>query len=523
MNNFKILLKNNFNILLASFKSKKLRKKTTITLSTIILIGLGIFALSFLQAYSLFVGLAGLGLSKIALFNGVLMSFVVVILISTTKVTASHTLNDSDLLLSLPIKKITIALSKTVSQYLFNFLFGFLLLFPYIVWYMVYEGFIFSFLLAGILAILLMPLLALALQYILNFIIIRLFNKTRHASLFKSFLTIVLFLGTMSLFAFTTPNYGALNPLELDAFINKFPPISWFINFMLNTDLFALLMIAIITVIPFIFGLILYVKNFGKTFVGYTENNTPLIYKGHNNAFMSLLKKELKNYVLTPIYILNTIIGPVFIIILTTVVALEGYVALTDGLSESLQIQVTKDMLFAGLTIMFTSFTFLTMISCSTISLEGKNLWILKSTPVKEKHLFLAKAVPNLIIVVPFLIIGSLLLSSILHFTIIQTLLFVLIPLLASAIVAFGGLLINLFFPKLEWTDPVSVVKQGMSTIITMLMGFICLFIPIAIYLLFSQLSFINLAFLTAIIYLAIAGICIAVLFTRGKKMFRAL
>ena len=35
-------------------------------------------------------------------------------------------------------------------------------------------------------------------------------------------------------------------------------------------------------------------KNFGKTFVGYTENNTPLIYKGHNNAFMSLLKKELK-------------------------------------------------------------------------------------------------------------------------------------------------------------------------------------------------------------------------------------
>ena len=57
----------------------------------------------------------------------------------------------------------------------------------------------------------------------------------------------------MSLFAFTTPNYGALNPLELDAFINKFPPISWFMNFMLNTDLFALLMIAIITVIPFIF------------------------------------------------------------------------------------------------------------------------------------------------------------------------------------------------------------------------------------------------------------------------------
>ena len=122
------------------------------------LMGLGFLALSFFQAYSQFVGLSPMGLSKIVLFNGFLISFVISILVAVMKITATHTFSDADLLLSMPIKKSTIALVKTISKYLFNFALIFFLLVPYFTLYMVYEGFSLYTLFMSLLILILFPI-----------------------------------------------------------------------------------------------------------------------------------------------------------------------------------------------------------------------------------------------------------------------------------------------------------------------------------------------------------------------------
>ncbi|MGD9901287.1 MAG: hypothetical protein AB7S44_01980 [Spirochaetales bacterium] len=519
MNNFKILMKNNFNILIGSLQGKKERKKMTVMIGLVVLMGLGFFVLSLFQAYSQYVGLSPLGLSKIALFNGVLISLVTLTLISVMKTTSARTATDADLLLSLPIKKSTIAISKVVSTYLFDAFFMILLFLPYVIWYLIYDGFSVPILLFGLASALLVPLFAMGLEHILTFVVTRIFNRSKYAALLKSLIAIFAFFCTLALFAVSMPNYGTLNPADIDAFINQFPPVNWFINFVLAGNIIDFIKILIITILPAALGVKLYSENFGKTFVGYTNTNTELIYKNKTSALSSLIKKELKRYVLTPIYILNTIIGPIFIVILTVFVLIKG----SAGLSALIGITIPTEIIFGVLTLMYTSFVFLTMISPSTISLEGKNLWVLKSIPVAEKDIFLSKAAPNLLATAPFVAVGSIVLSIALQFTILQAVLFALIPLLASAIISFGGVLINLMLPKLEWSDEVSVVKNGMSTVVTMLCGFALLILLGALYFIFPSLPIEVLAIIGATLFIVLLVVIIRLLFTKGKTLWQKL
>ena len=105
MNNLSILLKNSFNNLIGSLRGKKKKRSINNPILFGIIAFVGFLMLSFLQAYSQFVGMAPMGLSKIALFNGLLITFVIIVLYIAMKVTATPKTNDSDLLLSLPIKK----------------------------------------------------------------------------------------------------------------------------------------------------------------------------------------------------------------------------------------------------------------------------------------------------------------------------------------------------------------------------------------------------------------------------------
>ena len=57
MSNLKIIIKNNFNMLLGRLQGKK-NRKSTVTAVTLLALGMiGIFAVSLLQAWSMFKGL----------------------------------------------------------------------------------------------------------------------------------------------------------------------------------------------------------------------------------------------------------------------------------------------------------------------------------------------------------------------------------------------------------------------------------------------------------------------------------
>ena len=519
MNNLSILLKNSLNNLIGSIMGKKKRRFANKPILLGALAFVVFLTLSFFQAFSQFAGMAPMGLSKLALFNGFLITFLILVLYVSMKVTATPKTNDTDLLLSLPIKKHLVALSKVLTRYFFDLLISFLLLSPYLILYVIYEGFSLPFLLIGFSFILFIPLLSVGLNYILEFVITRLFNKTKHASLLKSLIALVVFFATMTLFFLTMPNFASINPADADAFIYSFPPISWFLKFLLTQDIVSLLLSLCITVPPFVLGVFLYSKNFGRSFGVYQNRSKELLFLNNTSVLKSLIKKELNRYFLTPIYVLNTIIGPILIVGFSIFIAFKG----SAGIIDMIGIPIPEEIIFALITIAICSSISLTMISASALSLEGRNLWILKSTPAKESDIFISKAFPNIILTAPVAFVCLLALSFILNFSFVQAILAILICVTMSLNVSFGGLFINLLIPKLDWAEETQVVKQSISVLISMLFNFVLVALPIILYVIMPTLSIMFLAALTLLAYSIILIIICLALFTKGKKIFQKL
>ena len=139
MSNLKILLKTNLNLMLGRLQGKKERKPTLIAFILLLLGGLGIFALYSYQAYSMFKGLGSLGLNNLCLFHAYLTALSVMVIIGVMRVSGNTKTSDSELLLSLPIKKRDIIISKTINKYLFDLFFSITLVLPYIVLYQIFT------------------------------------------------------------------------------------------------------------------------------------------------------------------------------------------------------------------------------------------------------------------------------------------------------------------------------------------------------------------------------------------------
>jgi len=163
----------------------------------------------------------------------------------------------------------------------------------------------------------------------------------------------------------------------------------------------------------------------------------------------------------------------------------------------------------------------------SAISIEGKNLWILKSSPLEVKDIFISKIAVNIILLVPAIIVDTIMLAIAFDLTLINFMWTILIPTLLAILVSVGGLLINLYFPKLDWTSQVQVVKQSLSSMISILMGGILvavmIFITIGINKVFA-ITNVNL-YLGAIALLLVLLILLVytILKIKGEKLFNKL
>ena len=133
-------LKNNFNTLVGRIRGKK--NITTKRATMLLIVGIvALYAVYFFQAYTMVDGFAVYHVEKMALFHACTTSLSIVMILGLMRTTSSDKATDSDLLLSLPIKKIDIILSKTLGYYLFDFVFGFIMLTPFLINYQILIGF----------------------------------------------------------------------------------------------------------------------------------------------------------------------------------------------------------------------------------------------------------------------------------------------------------------------------------------------------------------------------------------------
>lgn len=520
MTNLKILLKNNFNILLGGLQGKKQRKSTAVAILLLIFGMVGIFALYTLQAISMFKGLGKeLGLYDLCMFHGIITALSVIVMIGVMRMAGNAKHNDSDLLLSLPIKKRDVVISKTINKYIFDFFFSALMLLPYTILYQIYCKPSAWVCVCGIIVTFLLPLLSVGISYILDFVTTRLFNRMKSASLIKSLFSTFVFVLIMALLLVKTFTYGTVQFENMeDYFSNRFFS-NMFLKFIIEQKTWAIIGGVLLTVIPFMIGMFLYSINFGKSFSKFASKTKELKFNKDKSLFANLLQKEFSTYVTTPAWVVNTIIEPISILVVGILFATVG----KDKILQYFGVYAGEELIAGIIVLIFCGLLSMTTLSCCSVSLEGKNVWILKSSPINEKMLFTAKSLVHFVICEPFIIVSAIISGICMKMSIADFLMILLLPTLLNAILATGGVLINLCFPKLDFDDETKVVKQSLATLLSILFGIVLTALLVGVYYLFKTLSLSWIALIGGTVYVVILAIVITLLMTVGVKKFRKL
>ncbi|GHV93596.1 hypothetical protein AGMMS50268_40990 [Spirochaetia bacterium] len=201
------------------------------------------------------------------------------------------------------------------------------------------------------------------------------------------------------------------------------------------------------------------------------------------SPFYALYVRELRRFVASPVYILNTGIGAVLLImaavslLFTDVASFESSFGIPGLLSGGSFAVPFFPAIFAALS----------PSTAAGISLEGKSRWLISSLPVKTGMLFAVKIALNLSFTVPAVLIAAPLFAHALSLAGVSRLFIFVTPLGYSFLTAVLGLGINLRFPKYDWTTEQQAVKQSASVVLTMLAGLAAVFIPMALVFIFPR------------------------------------
>lgn len=187
-----------------------------------------------------------------------------------------------------------------------------------------------------------------------------------------------------------------------------------------------------------------------------------------NSVLKTLYKKELKRYFASSIYVTNTIVGPIMMVLLSAAVLFMD----TRQLSEYLPM---ADRIIDFMPFALAATSCLITTTCTSISMEGKEWWIVKSLPIDAKELFDSKILVNLSIIAPFYLISEVLLMIAIRPGVIDVIWMVVLPVILMVFACVFGITINLLFPVFQWENEVTIVKQSASAMIGGLGG--CLFI----------------------------------------------
>ena len=113
----------------------------------------------------------------------------------------------------------------------------------------------------------------------------------------------------------------------------------------------------------------------------------------------------------------------------------------------------------------------MTCITSSMISLEGKSFNITKSLPVAPGKILLAKILTSDIITIPAILICDVIFFVVFKVAIIDIVLILLASIIMPTFTAILGILINLKYPKMDAISDTEVVKQSMSSMISVFIG----------------------------------------------------
>ena len=104
--------------------------------------------------------------------------------------------------------------------------------------------------------------------------------------------------------------------------------------------------------------------------------------------------------------------------------------------------------------------------TATSISMEGKEWWIIQSLPIKTKTVFDSKILLNLTLIAPFYVIAEIISILVLQPSLIELCWLILLPIIFIVFACVFGITINIRFPMMKWENETVVVKQSAAAMI---------------------------------------------------------
>ncbi len=475
------------------FKIKSKNKKSSVLP---IFIALYLMFMIGVVSYQLFEDLAKVNLAYLVLSLGVFgVSFMTVLEGVYKSGPLIFNCKDDQLLLSLPIKRRTVLFIRVFKFYVFELLYNSLFLLPLMVVYVWFGNVTWTYYLTCIFMILLLPIMPIVISSIIGIITSSLSSRFKYKN-FTQIVISMVFILVVFYFSFNSEGlhgYIVKNASSISDMVTRiYYPAGIFAKLATNFSfkdliIFILINISLFVLMIFLLGKVYFkinsrLKNVSTNSKKVKSDNVS--YKS-NSQTISLIKKEVNTFFNTPVFIINAGFALVLFLIavIFAVIKFDSIITfLCDaengfGINKPLLLSNIPMLVFALISLA----SFMTSITNSVISLEGRNINILKSLPIDTKTILLSKVYSALVITTPVLLIGNIILFIKFKIDIIACILLLVLSILMPLVSHFIGVIINLKYPRLDWDSPTEVVKQSTSSFIAVTLGMIVFVIMIAL------------------------------------------
>ena len=380
---------------------------------------------------------------------------------------------DNDLLLSMPIPIKYILVSRLTGVFLTGLLYSCVVLIPMSIMYWIAVPVSTSSIIGPIVFSINLILLVFILSVALGWVVAKLSSRMKNKSMmttviallgiglyyvvyFKLYRTIQEFIQNIQYAQIEIKGVMAvLYNLGLSGCGELFPSL-------ITTGAVLLVLAAVYVLLSKTFIKIVTTKT-GAAKIQYKEKN--IRARGTGKA---LVFKEIKRYTSSSSIMLNCLLGCPIMIIAAVALLIKGEFVYSALISVFPEEMLPVGILAAVCMILSTIST-----AGSSISLEGKNLWILKTLPVSSLQVIRAKILTNIIFTLSPALLLAISAIIVFHIGLIDIVLILATVCLSCFLLAEFDIMIDLKRPNLYWTNETAVIKQSLNAFLAILAGWI--------------------------------------------------
>ena len=404
---------------------------------------------------------------------GMISVAIAVLLCAFTTYSSLFHAKDNELLLSMPIPTGSILIARMLSVFLMALVYSGVVFIPAVIRYAMTEYATAAGIICSLILFFLNSLLILALSCFAGWVVALVASKVRN----KSAVTVFAYIAFLAVYYVI---YFRMNSIlgsiiqNLEEVGDKVAAAVWpalqfgrgctgNVTAMLLFAVFALAVFAIACVVMNRGFVKIATANKGAAKKKYVERDAKAASAG-----TALIRKEFGRFLSSPAYIMNCGIGLFFMLAFAVFVIIKRQDIYTTiyqvfGIGENFR--DFFGVIAAAVVAMFAGMSYLT---APSVSLEGKNIWIVQTAPVSAAQVLKAKEMLQLVMDVPVTVLLSIAVSLALKLGPLMTVLIIVMNVIFVAFNASLGLMLNLRFPRLDWTNEVQPIKQSLPVMVAL-------------------------------------------------------